>query len=166
MVEGLGKVGNKLAKMLIRAGGKVKAYDPWDGAYDDFTSDLNIERVSKSNVYKTNCDVYVPCALGATVNMRSLNTMKAKYICGSANNQFEKISDAVTAHSLGIKYVPDFVANCGGVVAVALDFQKKDYNFALTFELETRINDILDNAENDDINPQQAAENIANQRLR
>jgi leucine dehydrogenase len=166
MVEGLGKVGNKLAKMLIRAGGNVKAYDPWDGAYDSFPPDLKIERVSKEDVYTTECDVYVPCALGATVNMKTLNTMKADYICGSANNQFEKLGDAEIARTLGINYVPDFVANCGGVVAVALDFQKKDATFALTFDLESRINYILDNAENNDINAQHAAEYIANQRLK
>ena len=166
MVEGLGKVGNKLAKMLIRAGGNVKAYDPWDGAYDSFPPDLKIERVSKEDVYTTECDVYVPCALGATVNMKTLNTMNADYICGSANNQFEKLGDAEIARTLGINYVPDFVANCGGVVAVALDFQKKDATFALTFELESRINDILDSAENDDINAQQAAEKFANYRLK
>ena len=166
MVEGLGKVGNKLAKMLIRAGGNVKAYDPWDGAYDSFPPDLKIERVSKEDVYTTECDVYVPCALGATVSMKTLNTMKADYICGSANNQFEKLGDAEIARTLGINYVPDFVANCGGVVAVALNFQKKDATFALTFELETRINDILDSAENNDINAQQAAEKFANYRLK
>jgi leucine dehydrogenase len=166
MVEGLGKVGNKLAKMLIRAGGNVKAYDPWDGAYDDFIADLTVERVSKEDVYTTECDVYVPCALGATVNMKTLNTMKADYICGSANNQFEKLGDAEIARTLGINYVPDFVANCGGVVAVALDFQKKDATFALTFDLESRINNILDSAENNDINAQQAAENFANYRLK
>jgi leucine dehydrogenase len=166
MVEGLGKVGNKLAKMLIRAGGNVKAYDPWDGAYDSFPPDLKIERVSKEDVYTTECDVYVPCALGATVNMKTLNTMKADYICGSANNQFEKLGDAEIARTLGINYVPDFVANCGGVVAVALDFQKKDATFALTFDLESRINNILDSAENNDINAQQAAENFANYRLK
>lgn len=166
MVEGLGKVGNKLAKMLIRAGGKVKAYDPWDGAYDDFIADLSVERVSKEDVYTTECDVYVPCALGATVNMKTLNTMNADYICGSANNQFEKLGDAEIARTLGINYVPDFVANCGGVVAVALDFQKKDATFALTFDLESRINDILDSAEQNDINAQQAAEKFANYRLK
>ena len=166
MVEGLGKVGNKLAKMLIRAGGKVKAYDPWDGAYDDFVADLSVQRVSKEDVYTTECDVYVPCALGATVNMKTLNTMNADYICGSANNQFEKLGDAEIARTLGINYVPDFVANCGGVVAVALDFQKKDATFALTFDLESRINDILDSAEQNDINAQQAAEKFANYRLK
>ena len=165
MVEGLGKVGNKLAKMLIRAGGKVKAYDPWDGAYVDFVKDLAIERVNKNDVHTTECDVYVPCALGATVNIKTLNTMNADYICGSANNQFEKLGDAEIARTLGINYVPDFVANCGGVVAVALDFWKKDATFALTTQLEERINNILDNAERDDINAQQSAERFASQRL-
>lgn len=165
MVEGLGKVGNKLAKMIIRAGGKVKAYDPWEGAFDDFTKDYAVQRVSSSKVMTTECDMYVPCALGATLNMKTLNNLKAEYICGSANNQFANLSDAEIARTLGIKYVPDFVANCGGVVAVALDFQKKDYNFALTFELETRINNILDSAENDDINAQQMAEKCAQMRL-
>lgn len=165
MIEGLGKVGNKLAKMIIRAGGKVKAYDPWEGAFDDFTKDYAVQRISSSKVMTTECDMYVPCALGATLNMNTLNNLKAEYICGSANNQFANLSDAEIARTLGIKYVPDFVANCGGVVAVALDFQKKDYNFALTFELETRINNILDSAENDDINAQQMAEKYAQMRL-
>ena len=166
MVEGLGKVGSKLAKMIIRSGGKVKAYDPWDGAYDDFIDDLHVERVEKNDVHKTNCDVYVPCALGGTVNMRTLNTMKANYICGSANNQFEKLGDAETARTLGINFIPDFIANCGGVVAVALDFKKLDYSFALTYELKSRIDDIMRISEYHDINYQQAAERYAKKRLK
>ena len=165
MVEGLGKVGNKLAKMLIRAGGNVKAYDPWEDAFNDFTKDYAVQRIESNKVMTTECDMYVPCALGATLNMKTLNNLKAEYICGSANNQFANLGDAEIARTLGIKYVPDFVANCGGVVAVALDFQKKDYNFALTFELETRIHNILDSAENDDINAQQMAEKYAQMRL-
>ena len=69
--------------------------------------------------------MYMYRALGATVNMKSLNMMQADYICGSANNQFAKLGDAETARSLGINYIPDFIANCGGVVAVALDFKRK-----------------------------------------
>ena len=110
--------------------------------------------------------MYVPCALGATVNMKSLNMMKADYICGSANNQFATLVDAEIARTMGINYIPDFVANCGGVVAVALDFQRKGYEKALTFDLNNRIEDILTMAENEDINAQQAAERIANRRLK
>lgn len=160
VVEGLGKVGGKLANMLLAHGAKVKAYDPFVTEFD------GVEFISKDEVFTTDCDMYVPCALGATVDMKSLNMMKADYICGSANNQFATLGDAEIARTLGIQYIPDFVANCGGVVAVALDFQKKGYNHALTFDLNSRIEDIFRVAETHDINVQQAAERIATRRLK
>lgn len=166
VVEGLGKVGGKLAKMLSKRGGIVKAYDPWDGAFEQFDHTCPVQSILKDSVFTTECDVYVPCALGATVNMKSLNTMKADYICGSANNQFATLGDAEIARTLGINYVPDFVANCGGVVAVALDFNNKKYEKALTFDLNSRIEDIFNSAEQNDINVQQAAERFANYRLK
>ena len=160
VVEGLGKVGGKLAQMLSARGGIVKAYDPY------VTELSGIEMISQDEVFTTKSDVYVPCALGATVNMKSLNIMKADYICGSANNQFATLGDAETARTKGINYIPDFVANCGGVVAVALDFQRKGYEQALTFDLNSRITDIFELAEQDNINVQQAAERFANIRLK
>jgi len=92
--------------------------------------------------------------------------MKADYICGSANNQFSNLGDAEIARTIGINYVPDFIANCGGVVAVALDFKNKNYHNALTFDLNSRIADIFEAAENADISVQQAAERFANKRLK
>lgn len=160
VVEGLGKVGGKLAQMLAARGGIVKGFDP------HVKNVLGIKTITQNDVFTTDCDMYVPCALGATVNMKSLNQMKADYICGSANNQFATLGDAETARTLGINYVPDFIANCGGVVAVALDFKKKKYEKELTFDLNERIKEIFETAESRDINVQQAAEYIANQRLK
>ena len=160
VVEGLGKVGGKLAQMLAARGGIVKGFDPY------VKNVPNIQTITQNDIFTTECDMYVPCALGATVNMKSLNMMKADYICGSANNQFATLGDAEIARTLGINYIPDFVANCGGVVAVALDFQKKGYEKALTFDLNSRIADIFTMAENNNINMQQAAERIANRRLK
>jgi len=108
----------------------------------------------------------VPCALGGSLNGFSLASIKSKYVCGSANNIFGSRKDILTAHDMGIKYVPDFIANCGGVVAVALDFEKKDYKTALTTGLTKRINKILDKAESDNIPVQHAAEELANNRLK
>ena len=160
VVEGLGKVGGKLAQMLATRGGIVKGFDPY------VKNVLGIKTITQNDVFTTECDMYVPCALGATVNMKSLNQMKADYICGSANNQFATLADEETARTLGINYVPDFIANCGGVVAVALDFKKKKYEKALTFDLNERIKEIFETAESRDINVQQAAEYLANQRLK
>jgi leucine dehydrogenase len=158
MIQGLGKVGSQLVTMLQQDGGIVRGVDP-------FTRIDSIKMVTDKELFTTDSTMYVPCALGATLNFKSLNTMKPKLVCGSANNQFETENDVGVAHNLGYKYVPDFIANCGGVVAVALDFQKKDYHKALTTDLESKIKDILDEAQYEDVPAQIMAEHYANRRL-
>jgi glutamate dehydrogenase/leucine dehydrogenase len=154
-VQGLGKVGKHLVNMLD---GKIEAYDP-------FVTDLDsVTHIEESKLLQG--EFYVPCALGGVLNGFTLASMKSKYVCGSANNIFDTRGDILTAHSMGIKYVPDFITNCGGVIAVALDFKNKDYKTALTTKLAKRINTILDMAEAESIPAQHAAEQLANDRLK
>ena len=154
-VQGLGKVGKHLVTMLD---GKIEAYDP-------FVTDLEgVTCIEENNLL--NGEFFVPCALGGSLNGFSLASIKSKYVCGSANNIFGSRKDILTAHKMGIKYVPDFITNCGGVIAVALDFQKKDYKSALTTKLTKRINTILDISKADNIPVQHAAEQLANNRLK
>ena len=155
MVQGLGKVGKHLVKMLK---GKIQAYDP-------FVSDLKgVTHVDETKILQG--EFYVPCALGGVLNGFSLTSMKSKYVCGSANNIFDTRDNIITAHDMGIKYVPDFITNCGGVVAVTLDYDKKDYKSALTTTLAKRINTILDISKDENIPAQHAAERLANDRLK
>ena len=51
IVEGLGKVGGQLTKMIIRGGGEVKAYDPWHGAFDPVQQRLSLEFKLKNIKY-------------------------------------------------------------------------------------------------------------------
>ena len=154
-VQGLGKVGKHLVEMLD---GKIEAYDP-------FVTDLDgVTHIEENNLL--NGEFFVPCALGGSLNGFSLASIKSKYVCGSANNVFGSRKDILTAHNMGIKYVPDFVANCGGVVAAALDFEKKDYKDALTHELTVRIDSIFNIASDEGMPIQHAAEQIANDRLK
>jgi len=154
-MQGLGKVGKHLVKML---NGKIEAYDP-------FVTDLTgVTHIDETKILQGT--FYVPCALGGMLNGFSLATMKSEYVCGSANNIFDTRNDIITAHNMGIKYVPDFITNCGGVVAVALDFEKKDYKSALTTTLAKRINTILDISKDENIPIQHAAERLANDRLK
>lgn len=166
-VEGMGKVGKKLADCLLSQGGDVRAYDPYDDVFKEYdNSRFTITQLSAAHVLDDDSDVYVPCALGATLNMKSLNTMTQKMVVGSANNQFATRKDIETAHALGIQYVPDFIANCGGVVAVAYDFQKKTYNHYLTTTLRQEILDLLAQAKQENISVQFIAENKALNRLK
>ena len=153
-VQGLGKVGKHLVKMLD---GKIEAYDP-------FVADLDgVTHIEESKILQGK--FYVPCALGGVLNGFSLASIKSEFVWGSANIMFDNRNDIITAHNMGIKYVPDFITNCGGVVAVALDFKNKNYKSALTTGLTKRINKILDMAEADSIPAQHAAEQLANDRL-
>jgi len=154
-VQGLGKIGKHLVDMLD---GKIEAYDP-------FVTDLEgVTHIEESKLLQG--EFYVPCALGGVLNGFSLATMKSKYICGSANNIFDTRNDIINVHGTDIKYVPDFVANCGGVVAVALDFEKKKHKRALTTKLSNRINMILDISKDEDKPVQYVAEQLANNRLK
>ena len=154
-VQGLGKVGKNLVDMLD---GKIEAYDP-------FVTDLDgVTHIEESNLLQG--EFYVPCALGGVLNGFSLASMKSKYVCGSANNLFDSRDDILMAHKMNIKYVPDFITNCGGVIAVALDFKNKNYLPSLTTKLSKRINTILDISKDENIPAQHAAERIANDRLK
>jgi leucine dehydrogenase len=165
-IEGMGKVGKKLADCLMAQGGDVRAYDPYDAVFKEYdNSQFNITQLSAAHVLDDDSDMYVPCALGATLNMRSLNTMTQRFVCGSANNQFATPNDIAIAHNLGIQYVPDFIANCGGVVAVAYDFKRQNANTFLTTTLRQRIIDMLAEAKHEDMPVQIIAEQIANRRL-
>ena len=153
-VQGLGKVGKHLVEMLD---GKIEAYDP-------FVKDLDgVTHIEESKLLQG--EFYVPCALGGVLNGFSLASIKSEYVCGSANNIFDSRNDIITAHNMGIKYIPDFITNCGGVIAVALDFDNKDYKSALTTKLTKRINTILDISKDESIPVQHAAEQLANNRL-
>jgi len=168
-IQGLGKVGWKLAMMLIEGGGDVRAYDPYfDKIYKEFEHQVGdgvITDLSASAIFTDDSDMYVPCALGGVLNMKTLNTMTQKLVCGSANNQFENDSSVAIAKHMGIQYVPDFVANCGGVVAVAYDFNKRDYTKKLTTELYETVLEILEESKKTGFAPQMIAESIANQRI-
>lgn len=168
-IQGLGKVGWKLAMMLIEGGGDVRAYDPhFDKIYKEFehqVGDNIITDLSASAIFTDDSDMFVPCALGGVLNMKTLNTMTQKLVCGSANNQFDNDASVAIAKHMGIQYVPDFVANCGGVVAVAYDFTKKDYNKKLTSNLYETVMEILTESKETGFAPQMIAESIANQRI-
>lgn len=67
-------------------------------------------------------DIYAPCATGGMVTDDFAKVCKAKIICGGANNQLENDDVAQTLLDKGIMYVPDYLANSGGVVQVSSSY--------------------------------------------
>ncbi|MCD4794968.1 MAG: leucine dehydrogenase [Bacteroidales bacterium] len=79
----------------------------------------HIEKNDNSILFEE-CDILAPCATGATLNKTSIPKIKAKIVCGAANNQLEEHDkDDKALADRGIIYVPDFLTNRMGIVNCA-----------------------------------------------
>ena len=65
---------------------------------------------------ETECDVYAPCALGATLNADSIPRLRCRVVAGAANNQLATAEDGERLRARGILYAPDYVINGGGAL--------------------------------------------------
>src|SRR5579883_3402145 len=68
-------------------GAKVFVTDINKDAVQRCVDELGCEAVGLDDIYDVDADVYSPCALGGTVNEQTIDRIKAKIICGAANNQ-------------------------------------------------------------------------------
>jgi glutamate dehydrogenase/leucine dehydrogenase len=114
-VIGLGKVGGALAAMLSAAGAHVIACDlnP-DLAFDGIELSPSAEAILGMEL-----DVLAPCAAGGLIDDALAGSLDVQVVAGAANNPLTNRAVAETLARRGILYVPDFLANCGGLIHVA-----------------------------------------------
>ncbi|GAA4663234.1 Glu/Leu/Phe/Val dehydrogenase [Gordonia humi] len=114
-VEGVGKVGGELTGLLLAAGATVLAADPSPAAREAFAARFP-EASIVDDVRSARVDVYAPCAMGGTVTDRLARATAATVICGAANNQLTCPEVETVLGERGIVWVPDYIANAGGVI--------------------------------------------------
>ncbi len=124
-VQGLGKVGRRLAELLVADGARVVAADVDTKSVEDARRDLGLEIVAPELIHAQAAEVFSPCALGAVINDASLGEIQAKVVVGSANNQLAETRHGADLAERGILYAPDYIANAGGLIAVAADLEDK-----------------------------------------
>lgn len=120
LIEGLGNVGWRLAELLRESGAALIAADLDAARCERAARELGATVVETSRVSSTECDVYAPCAIGATVNRDTIPRLACRLIAGSANNQLAEPADADRLAARGIVYVPDYVINGGGAMSFGL----------------------------------------------
>ncbi|MCP3905738.1 MAG: hypothetical protein GY715_19095, partial [Planctomycetes bacterium] len=71
-----------------------------------------------------------PCALGGVIDASIIRKLRCSIICGGANNILDDYDeDGVALQASGIAYVPDFIANAGGIIELVgawLDMPQAD----------------------------------------
>ena len=127
-VQGLGHVAVPLIDFLFKKkAGKIIACDIFEQNVSEAQSKFNNFNFEAFKVDKTDmsilseeCDILSPCATGAILNSETIPNIKAKIVCGAANNQLaDPISDDKLIFNSGILYVPDFLTNRMGIVNCA-----------------------------------------------
>jgi len=81
-----------------------------------------IHVMQPEHIFSVEANVFAPCALGAQLNKDTIPQMQFDIIAGAANNQIATKQDEVLIAEKNILYVPDYVINAGGVIAVAYEY--------------------------------------------
>ena len=123
-IQGLGKVGFKVASGLLEAGAHIFVTDINEGilrAIEEVASKTNgkVDIVPNDEIYSQDVDIFVPCAFGGIINDTTIPMFKVKAIVGSANNQLADAKHGKMLQDKGILYAPDYIVNSGGLIQVA-----------------------------------------------
>jgi leucine dehydrogenase len=117
VVQGCGKVGASLAALLQPTGALVGVADIDETRAADVARSTGATIIPHERALTQPCDILSPCAVGPVLHRHNVHTLAARAIVGGANCQLEddEVSDLLAGR--GILYVPDFVANAGGVTS-------------------------------------------------
>jgi valine dehydrogenase (NAD+) len=119
-VVGLGKVGGVLAARLAEAGAHVVACDLEPERCERFAAEHGVRiALSAKAVLGMRLDVLAPCAGGGLIDSEVAGALDVSVIAGAANNPLTGPHVAEALKRRDILYVPDFLANCGGLIHVA-----------------------------------------------
>jgi len=125
-IQGLGKVGYELARLLSGAGAVVLASDIFSENLSPAIKELGVIPVAAGEIHRQAADVFSPCAMGAVLNAESIPEISAPIVAGSANNQLARSADGRRLADADILYVPDYVINVGGLIDVYYQYVGTD----------------------------------------
>jgi leucine dehydrogenase len=141
-VVGLGSVGLRLAKLLARRGAKLVVADI-DQRKRAEADKIGARWAAPDKALTAAVDVLAPCALGGVLNDETVPRIQAPVIAGAANNQLadEAVADELARR--GILWAPDFVANAGGIINIAVELEPAGYDAKLARRRVQEIGDTL-----------------------
>ena len=115
-VQGLGNVGMPLCRYLHGRGAELTVTDVDQDRVAAAEREFGATGVPPEIIFDQPVDVFAPCALGAMLNDDTIPRLVAKLVCGGANNQLLSPTHDAALAARGIVYVPDYLANAGGVI--------------------------------------------------
>jgi leucine dehydrogenase len=168
-LQGTGHVGVHLLKLLAKENARLYVSDISEKRASRAAQEYGADSVGSEDIYDLDMDIYAPCALGATINDDTLSRLKCAVIAGAANNQLaDEERHGKVLMQRGIVYAPDFLINAGGLINVGIDYLggwSKDRVYRKTEKIYQTTLDILQEAEQEQIDSQTAAIRMASRRI-
>lgn len=161
-IQGVGGVGFRLGQLLHERGVQLVVTDIDQAKVRRAVDELGAQAVQGDAIYDANVDVFAPCALGDVLNPDTIPRLRCKVVAGAANNQLPTEDQADALHARDIVYVPDFVANMGGVLGAARMSEATDAKMHDSLQrIVTALEGIFDAAEAEGITTHAAAVAVA-----
>jgi glutamate dehydrogenase (NAD(P)+) len=184
-IQGFGAVGKNAARFLSRKGAVLVAaadsrgtvHNPGGldvgvltGLKDEGKSVLDYpggEKLGSDAIVSVPCDIWIPAARPDVINEKNVHLLNTKLVVEGANIPITEGAEKIL-YEKGILYVPDFIANAGGVICAASEHQKATRSTAFSsIEEKVRSNteQVLEAAKTRGILPREAALELALKRV-
>jgi glutamate dehydrogenase (NAD(P)+) len=185
-VQGFGAVGMHAARFLAQRGAKLVAASDSRGAVAD-PSGLPVDALlahkksgqpliafqqgkatTTADIVGIDCDIWIPAARPDVLNEQNVGLLKARVVLQGANIPATDAAEK-WMHAHGILSVPDFIANCGGVICASVEYHGGTESQAMAV-IEERIRgntrEVLERARQMKCAPRHAAVEMATSRVR
>lgn len=167
-IQGVGKVGMPLARLLAEAGAKLTVADRDPKLAAQAKADLKAEVADQAAIFDVPCDVLAPCALGGVLNDETIPRLSCRVVAGAANNQLLEPRHGKDLAARKILYAPDYCINAGGLINVDLE-RTPPYDAEAARQKVAGVRETLlavfERARREKILPYEAAGRLAEERI-
>lgn len=118
LVQGAGHVGANVARYAAGDGAQVVVADVDDQRARAVAEEVGGTVGDPRSAATDECDVFAPCAIARVITAENAQQVQARVVAGAANDTLDTPEVADLLRARGITYVPDFIANAGGVLQV------------------------------------------------
>ena len=120
-ILGAGAVGSQLAQLLTEIEADVVVADIVADRALAVSASTGAAIMAPGSLLADGLDVLSPCSLGGVIDAVTATNLRCSIVAGAANNPLADEALASDMHESGILYVPDFIANCGGIIHVGAE---------------------------------------------
>ena len=185
VVQGFGAVGYHVSRFLANKGAILVAVADSAGAIHNIdgldvgallalkqqgqcvTEYGDARIIDRDNVIDVECDIWIPAARPDVINESNVDRLNTKLVVEGANIPFTHGAETLL-HVKGILCIPDFIANAGGVICAAMEYQGASQSAALQAIEEKLCRNtslVLEAVRHKQILPREAAMELAMERI-